>query len=796
MLTDSPTSLALQTFVHSFPSPPPKPEFLYPSALARWGHLLLVRMSSNRKKNKGEPHSTTLPQRFELIPGRLYVHPIPQLLDNLGYLVVSCRPTAAPPVAFFVDCGDASSAAAQIQAISELHYHKQEIEVHAILSTHKHHDHTAGNRGLLTHRRIGQHLQTVVGGAVERVPCCNLQVADGDLLDLPATHGNDMNEVAIVEVVAVPSHTRGSVAFQLRCRDNSNRGGPFLFTGDAMFSGGAGVPFEADLDKDGDSKRSKRVNDPVRPGGGENAIVRCFAELLVRSYHHDMPTTLLSSSSSSPPSSLISPSSLEGIVVFPGHEYSTDLLNRQMQGTTHDATTAWTKLPPDVFFQTASQFYSALHKRSIPHGKLLVVPTPLSLELKINPHFRQMRKYGTEIVRAVRSWYRLFSRGTIPEQKDGRNNSVIQVRAGRVRDSVLSDSAQSDTPSTQDQWNVSVQDLSRSTFTTVYTSDLDNVIEGLARGKMSPTEAATELSKIKKGLEEPVIGRRPIPSTLPTEKVMYKVTLALAMLGSRPWGMTKADGEAMKLPPPLAPRMTNSIRVSKSRIVVLLGVLGAYTNEQEQWEVHQMIDLLWKEAAEYGINMSKSGPKNQENKNDDQESGTKETDIIELGVLKWMLFGVELRNPSWFSRFCMPCKSSKPPVSPDHPVATLDFRRTNGELVRHDPLTNPLCRNGLGNPDVSNDAEMEEEGTDEDRIEMEDNGEDDEEEREDDHGNNHTNGSGNREGMSAGVAVGKPQPESSTIQLQFASPSVSVPRRRLSDIPFDEAESVELEMIH
>ena len=69
-------------------------EFLYPMPIARWGHLMILRWSKPKvplEDKDANYHTRTLEQRVEVVTGRVFVHPIPQLLDNLGYLVV-CLP--------------------------------------------------------------------------------------------------------------------------------------------------------------------------------------------------------------------------------------------------------------------------------------------------------------------------------------------------------------------------------------------------------------------------------------------------------------------------------------------------------------------------------------------------------------------------------------------------------------------------------------------------------------------------------------------------------------------------------
>jgi hypothetical protein len=250
-------------------------EFLYPTTLGRWIHFFLLNLvkrtqpratgggsggtttSTTEDKNRGQ-HSRTVESRIEVIAGRVYIHPLPQLLDNVGYLVVCCPgPTIVTTsmnqqqqgttttttsslstgplgrlssvvttttslsaavvvepriVALVVDCGDAAAVSQQIQYISDFHYQSQPIELQAILSTHKHHDHTAGNVGLVNHPLYGSTIKYVFGGAVERVPCCNYPVADGDeIVPLPKSSSCSVNS-SMEDLVRI----KGAVATTLR----------------------------------------------------------------------------------------------------------------------------------------------------------------------------------------------------------------------------------------------------------------------------------------------------------------------------------------------------------------------------------------------------------------------------------------------------------------------------------------------------------------------------------------------------------------------------------------------------
>ena len=572
-------------------------------------------------------------------------------------------------MAILIDCGDAEEFMEQVEAISARHYADREVQLHAALCTHKHHDHTAGNRGLL---QACKTLTKIYGSAAERVPQCNHTVANGDFLDLPRIEGNDMNELIEVEVVSVPGHTRGSVVYALRPKDSQSTA--FLFTGDTVFSGGGGVAFEADFDADPFHRAPKKAGSYIRASAGMNAIERCFAEIVVRAF---TDYTRLGDGSN--------------VLIFPGHEYTKELLHRQFTASGGE-TSQWVKYPPATFFRTASQLYVASHRRSLPQGKILTVPTQLRLEMDINPNFRKLRKRGEDIVRALQLWYRLFARSEIPNEGDGFVARSMEIKnAKRPPRKLLS---------SEEVWNVEAADFANSIFTAVYTADLDLIIGELDRGDISTVNAVKKLRVMRDRAEEPVVSRRAIPATLPSEKIMFNAIMGLAIIGSPPTAMTLSDSRMMNLPRPLSPANTHKMMISKQRIVSILTFLGLIDNTVEGRDLTTMIDYLWQEAADYGIL--------DEYKVTfvDGESGPN-VDEMELGVLRWMLFGVETNQPTWFERFCMPCGAAPPPPKREHPIHKAALRRTNGELVKHDALTCLLCRDATGCP-LSDSIEQEE----------------------------------------------------------------------------------------
>lgn len=655
-------------------------EFLYPWSIARWAHFLLISQSSKRgrddDKNRGF-HSRTVEQKIEVVPGRVYIHPIPQWLDNVGYLVV-CLPRPKtenkgavkitmedetdPIIALMIDCGDADATVRAVGLIQEFHYGKKNMQIQSILSTHKHHDHTGGNGPLLKHQ-LGSAITRVYAGAVEKVPHCNHTLTDGEILDLPKFKANDMNELVEIEAIAVPAHTRGSLVFRLRTKVSDHA--EFMFTGDTMFSAGGGVPFESDTGTETDAQvNGSNGNTFVRAGLGNAAMERCFAEILSRALPNDHAKDVA-----------------DRILVFPGHEYTSELLSRQLQGNIHNT---FSRQPKD-FFETVSQMYVAQHRRSLPHnsGRLLMVPSTLQREIYTSPHFRSMKRNGELVVRALEFWYEHFCKDKVVATK------AKEKMKGKKRGSKKGDSMPSKTISQPRKWNVDTNDVSKSVFTTVFTANLESIIEDLNSGKLSKKEAAQQLHDMTQKLNEPVVNKRAIPGFFPSDKSIYKGVCGLVLLGSRPSAMTLSDSRNMKLPPPIDSN-SDRIRVSICRLIVVLERLGFEKSEKGE-DVTVIIKQLWKEARQYYAG-SENGHLNGEN---DLELNDKSGEI-ELGVLKWVLYGVPANQPSWFSKICcMPC-SQLPQVQtfPDHPATSLNQK--SGDLVSHDVLACLLCRNATG----------------------------------------------------------------------------------------------------
>lgn len=685
-------------------------EFLYPLGLARWGHITLLRMGAkgrngvtlNEDSKTLKMHSRAIEQRIEVVKNRVYIHPLPQLLDNVGYLVICVPPRSSnqgsPIIGILVDCGDAASVLDQIELIRDVHYaniRHNEIQIHALLCTHKHHDHTAGNKGLLSDHKVAKTLTHVYGGAIEKVPYCNKMVIDGEYIQLPTIGQNVVSALIEIECVSVPSHTRGSIVYVLRNKPHENTSSmvvSHLFTGDAMFSGGGGVTFESDLQFAKEASLEKKtVTSRFKPNSGNLSVERCFAELLRRGVKDQ--------------DACYSPEGLAArqALIYPGHEYTLELLQRQMQQNNLDVNSQWNKHQPSVFFEIASQYFIAGHRRNLPRStRVLTVPSSMKKEFKINPYFRSLKKRGELVIVALSLWYKHLH--------DEKKAKFSKFQAPNFDAKYLSMPSSFDdaiqtlkSQSSENTWNVNQDDFNRSVFTTVYTSDLDIIIEGLKNGRMPASSAATKLSKLSKNLEEPQVTRRPIPNTLLSGKKMYMGLLALAVLGSLPSGMTVSDSERMNLPYPVA--NTDRLMISKKRLISALfrlGLLDAPSGGSNGVdEIVLIINLLWEESRLENDDLHLE----EERKSFDYEVQLGDDgDLLELGALKLSLFGVAYNQPTWFKKYCMPCNSTPETISKSQ------LNRSGGELVKHDVTKCPICAT-LGCPlhnqdddDISFDA--------------------------------------------------------------------------------------------
>ena len=134
---------------------------------------------------------------------------VPALTDNYIHLILPEESQEA----LVVDAGEAEPVLAAARALKRRITH--------ILTTHHHWDHTGGNAAL--HRATGA---IVLGPADEPIPACSQPLMGGERITLAGLE---------IEVLAVPGHTRGHLAYRI---------GDALFSGDTLFLAGCGRLFE------------------------------------------------------------------------------------------------------------------------------------------------------------------------------------------------------------------------------------------------------------------------------------------------------------------------------------------------------------------------------------------------------------------------------------------------------------------------------------------------------------------------------------------------------------------------
>lgn len=159
----------------------------------------------------------------------LTVIPVPAFKDNYLWLLIRrSENDLVGGNAAVVDPGDAAPVEAALA--------RHGLTLRAILLTHHHADHVGGVRALLDARH-GQDL-AVYGPAGEPIDGVTQTVSGGDRVALDALGVS-------FDVIDVPGHTRGHIAYYSGPHPSSNGDGdPLVFCGDTLFAAGCGRLFE------------------------------------------------------------------------------------------------------------------------------------------------------------------------------------------------------------------------------------------------------------------------------------------------------------------------------------------------------------------------------------------------------------------------------------------------------------------------------------------------------------------------------------------------------------------------
>ncbi|XP_042562178.1 probable hydrolase PNKD [Clupea harengus] len=178
------------------------------------GYMFYKRQMRKAREQYPTGHSRTQPT----IMNGVKIIPIPVLSDNYSYLIVD----TSSNVAVVVDPADPQAVQACLK--------EEEVTLEAILCTHKHWDHSGGNKGL-TRLHAGCR---VYGNAMDNIPGLTHPLSDKDTIDI----GTCLRFRAFF----TPGHTVGHMIYLL---DGRTFGSPSsLFSGDLVFLSGCGRMFE------------------------------------------------------------------------------------------------------------------------------------------------------------------------------------------------------------------------------------------------------------------------------------------------------------------------------------------------------------------------------------------------------------------------------------------------------------------------------------------------------------------------------------------------------------------------
>lgn len=155
------------------------------------------------------------------ISENVLVRTIPVLRDNYSYLLIDKRYKVAAAV-------DPVEPPKVVRAAEE-----EGVQLVAVLTTHKHWDHSGGNEELLERYPTLK----IFASKYESVPGMTHAVGHGDIFQFHTPSSLE------VQVFCTPCHTRGHLLYFLKQRDSPNSRA-ILFSGDTLFIGGCGRFFE------------------------------------------------------------------------------------------------------------------------------------------------------------------------------------------------------------------------------------------------------------------------------------------------------------------------------------------------------------------------------------------------------------------------------------------------------------------------------------------------------------------------------------------------------------------------
>ena len=409
-------------------------------------------------------------------------------------------------------------------------------------------------------------------------------------------------------------------------------------------------------------------------------------------------------------------------MILPGHDYTRELISMQLDinnSSNRQRVKPWQYFSPYDYFETVSQYLVAIHHRSLPNGKrLLNVPIGLEREIIINPYFRALRIHAENLVQSLSIWLQARQ---LSISDDSSQLSIVSEKA-------LSRPITSE--STVKSWNLGLKHTNHSIFTTVYSSDINNLIDSLRKSDISKVQAAEQLEamaeKLKKSLtpkgfsltvselsETDSKGNTCFSSDT---KLMKDAIYALSSIGSPPQALTMSDSVRMNLPPPLLGKtIHDKTSISKSRLIKVLTRVGVLKEER----IFMAISLLFDEANRRRCLDLQNGLKTgKENDNDQvpsmesirivsdkdqimyesciEKGDSDQDDKTELGYLRAALFGNQIemgKNHLSWTKLCLPCSDG----TSSEMVDTQREQKVSA-LLYHDMSRCPICKDTTACP--------------------------------------------------------------------------------------------------
>lgn len=293
----------------------------------------------------------------------LLIVPIPIFGDNYAYAIISLRTQKMA----LVDPADPETCLTYLERFRR--YTGLPLQLTEVLTTHKHWDHAGGNqhlRNFAADEKNGGQLVSknlsLIGPKADTPMACDRLVDNGEVLTV-------MDGGAVVRGITAPGHTQGSMIFSVGDTMAHEGKQEYLavFTGDSLFCGGCGNPFETtSIQQIMDTREALFKSAAQHPNSSEHVVV---------------PD--------------------DRVLIYPGHEYTTRLIQSHLfcmrktleqnagDAAYHEAISNYITTLSVAYAEARDlrRFQDDLPSQDVKSATLplCTVPSTLATEKKINP---------------------------------------------------------------------------------------------------------------------------------------------------------------------------------------------------------------------------------------------------------------------------------------------------------------------------------------------------------------------------------------------------------------------------